>query len=68
MLVNFYRKSLAEEGGGHFSPLAAYDPPSDQVLIMDVARYKVRVCVEDGSAWTTMTSSGKGMKKKKEMR
>jgi len=42
MLVNFYRKSLHEEGGGHFSPVAAWDSKSDLVLIMDVARYKVR--------------------------
>ncbi len=27
-------------GGGHWSVLAAYDAPSDRVLILDVAKYK----------------------------
>ena len=40
VLLNFDRKSLSEIGGGHWSPLAAYHPASDSVLVMDVARYK----------------------------
>lgn len=40
VLLNFDRKSLNEIGGGHWSPLAAYHPASDSVLVMDVARYK----------------------------
>ena len=40
VLLNFDRKSLNEVGGGHWSPLAAYHPASDSVLVMDVARYK----------------------------
>jgi hypothetical protein len=40
VIVNFSRASLGQEGGGHFSPLVAYDPASDSFLILDVARYK----------------------------
>ena len=39
LLVNYSRKPLGEDGGGHFSPLAAYDEHSDEVLIMDVTAY-----------------------------
>jgi hypothetical protein len=39
LLVNYSRKPLGEDGGGHFSPLAAYDAASDEVLIMDVTDY-----------------------------
>lgn len=38
--VNFDRRVLGEVGGGHHSPLAAYDSESDSVLLMDVARFK----------------------------
>ena len=40
VIVNFKRETLAEEGYGHISPLAAYDAKSDRFLILDVARYK----------------------------
>jgi hypothetical protein len=40
VIVNFNRASLGQEGGGHFSPLVAYDAASDSFLILDVARYK----------------------------
>lgn len=40
VLANYYRKSLGQIGGGHWSVLAAYDPKSDRVLILDVAKYK----------------------------
>jgi hypothetical protein len=38
--INFHRSGLGEVGGGHMSPLAAYDAPSDQFLLLDVSRYK----------------------------
>jgi hypothetical protein len=38
--VNFLRKALGEERGGHISPLGAYDEKADRFLIFDVARYK----------------------------
>jgi hypothetical protein len=40
VIVNYLRKPLGQQIGGHISPLAAYDDKSDRFLIMDVARYK----------------------------
>ena len=40
LIVNYDRRSLGQKGGGHFSPLAAYDSVSDRVLVLDVARYR----------------------------
>jgi hypothetical protein len=40
VIVNYLRKSIGQEIGGHISPLAAYDDKSDRFLILDVARYK----------------------------
>jgi hypothetical protein len=40
VLANYYRGSLGQVGGGHWSALAAYDAQSDSVLILDVAKYK----------------------------
>lgn len=39
-LLNFRRAEIGEVGGGHWSPLAAFDAASDSVLLLDVARYK----------------------------
>jgi len=36
VLVNYARKSLGQTGGGHISPLGAYDKESDSFLIIDV--------------------------------
>src|SRR6201996_3288636 len=40
VIVNYLRKAMGEEIGGHISPLAAYDGKADRFLILDVARYK----------------------------
>jgi len=40
VLANYFRKTLGQVGGGHWSALAAYDAESDTVLILDVAKYK----------------------------
>jgi hypothetical protein len=40
VLANYYRGTLGQVGGGHWSALAAYDAKSDSVLILDVAKYK----------------------------
>ena len=50
ILVNYLRRALDQQGGGHISPLAAYHEASDRVLILDVARYRyppVWVSVKD---------------------
>lgn len=40
VIVNYLRRKLGQERGGHVSPLAAYDAKTDRFLILDVARYK----------------------------
>jgi Phytochelatin synthase len=40
VVVNYLRRQIAQERGGHISPLAAYDARTDRFLILDVARYK----------------------------
>jgi hypothetical protein len=40
VVVNYLRRAIGQESGGHISPLAAYHAPSDRFLILDVARYK----------------------------
>jgi hypothetical protein len=36
VVVNYHRPALGQAGGGHISPVAAYDEASDSFLIMDV--------------------------------
>jgi hypothetical protein len=36
IIVNYARSALGQKGGGHISPLAAYDDVTDSVLILDV--------------------------------
>jgi hypothetical protein len=40
VIVNYLRKAIGQQTGGHISPLAAYDAKVDRFLILDVARYK----------------------------
>jgi hypothetical protein len=43
LIVNFGRAELGQPGiagGGHISPIAAYNAKSDRFLVLDVARYK----------------------------
>jgi hypothetical protein len=40
VLVNYLRKAIGQDAGGHISPLGAYDADSDRFLILDVTRYK----------------------------
>lgn len=40
ILVNYGRSKLGEKGGGHISPIAAYDRTADMALLLDVAAYK----------------------------
>ena len=50
LVVNYSRQPINQTGGGHISPVAAYDAGSDRVLILDVARYKyppVWLTIED---------------------
>ena len=57
VLVNFHRKTLGQEGGGHHSPLAAYDAVSDRFLILDVARYRLPpVWAPAADLWASMAT------------
>jgi glutathione gamma-glutamylcysteinyltransferase len=40
IVASFARSSLQQTGDGHFSPIAAYHPPTDSCLVLDVARFK----------------------------
>ena len=40
VLINYLRKEIQQESGGHISPLAAYDEKSDRFLVLDVAEHK----------------------------
>lgn len=36
VIINYFRPALGQRGGGHISPLGAYDKKSDSFLVMDV--------------------------------
>lgn len=40
VLVNYLRRALGQQTGGHISPLGAYHEGRDMVLILDVSNYK----------------------------
>ncbi len=40
VIINYLRKVIGQERGGHISPLGAYDSKADRFLVLDVARYK----------------------------
>jgi hypothetical protein len=40
VIVNYLRKTIGQEKGGHISPVAAYDAETDRFLTLDVSRYK----------------------------
>jgi hypothetical protein len=39
-IINYLRKSIGQERGGHISPIASYNQKTDRFLILDVSRYK----------------------------
>ncbi len=64
VLVNYLRKAIGQETGGHISPVAAYNKETDRFLILDVSRYKYPpVWVKASELWQAMatvdSSSGK---------
>ncbi|MBW4449100.1 MAG: phytochelatin synthase family protein [Spirirestis rafaelensis WJT71-NPBG6] len=64
ILINYLRKEIGQEKGGHISPLAAYNEQTDRFLILDVSRYKYPpVWVRAADLWkamaTTDSESGK---------
>ncbi|AKG24506.1 phytochelatin synthase family protein [Calothrix sp. 336/3] len=64
ILVNYLRKTIGQETGGHISPIAAYNEKTDRFLILDVSRYKYPpIWVKTTELWqamnTTDSTSGK---------
>lgn len=57
VMVNYLRKVIGEEIGGHISPLAAYNQQTDRFLIMHVSRYKYpSVWVKTIDLWKAMAA------------
>ena len=50
VIVNYTRKALGQNGGGHISPLAAYDEAGDSFLVLDVNP-------NDGKRWSWVPAS-----------
>jgi len=57
LVVSYNRSVLSQTGAGHFSPVAAYDPQSDSVLILDTARFKY------GAHWVSVPLLFESMQK-----
>ncbi|MBW4611909.1 MAG: phytochelatin synthase family protein [Desmonostoc vinosum HA7617-LM4] len=58
ILINYLRKEIGQERGGHISPIAAYNEQTDRFLILDVSRYKYPpVWVKTGDLWKAMSTT-----------
>lgn len=61
MVANYDREALHQVGGGHISPIAAYDRASDSFLILDVAAQKYPFTwVPAPALWQAMSGVDKG--------
>lgn len=57
VLVNYLRKSMGQEKGGHISPIAAYNEQTDRFLILDVSRYKYPpIWVKSADLWRAIAT------------
>ncbi len=56
VIVNYRREAVGQKGGGHISPLGAYDAASDSVLVLDVNPAAA------GWVWMPMATLVKGMR------
>jgi hypothetical protein len=57
VLVNYLRKSMGQEKGGHISPIGAYNEQTDRFLILDVSRYKYPpIWVKAADLWRAMAT------------
>lgn len=57
VLINYLRRAIGQESGGHISPIAAYDADTDQFLILDVSRYKYPpVWVQAETLWASINT------------
>ncbi|WP_444996295.1 phytochelatin synthase family protein [Aliikangiella sp. IMCC44359] len=59
LVINYYRKSVNQIGGGHISPLVAYHEKSDSILVMDTASYKYPpTWIKTESLWKAAATTG----------
>jgi hypothetical protein len=57
VIVNYLRRSIGQERGGHISPLGAYDAETDRFLVLDVSRYKYPpIWVEAAALYAAMNT------------
>lgn len=57
LIVNYDRRRLGQEGAGHLSPLGAYDPATDRLLVMDEAAHRCpQTWVPLGDLWAAMAT------------
>ncbi|BAY43071.1 hypothetical protein SAMD00079811_06490 [Scytonema sp. HK-05] len=57
VIINYLRKEIGQQKGGHISPIAAYNEKTDRFLIMDVARYKYPpIWVKTADLWKAMAT------------
>jgi len=57
VVVNYLRRAINQEKGGHISPVAAYSEATDRFLILDVSRYKYPpVWVKAADLWQAMNT------------
>jgi hypothetical protein len=56
VVVNYRRENVGQRGGGHISPLGAYDAETDSVLVMDVNPASA------GWVWMPIATLIKGMR------
>ena len=58
LIVNYDRASLGQEGGGHISPIGAYDTQTDRVLVLDVAAHRYPYTwVQTAKLWSAMNTT-----------
>ena len=58
LIVNYDRVSLGQEGGGHISPVGAYESQTDRVLVLDVAAHRYPYTwVETAKLWSAMNTT-----------
>lgn len=61
ILINYLRKVVGQESGGHVSPLAAYHEAADMFLILDVSQYKYPpVWIPAELLWKAMSEKDAG--------
>ncbi|HEX2548658.1 MAG TPA: phytochelatin synthase family protein [Gammaproteobacteria bacterium] len=62
IIINFLRSKLNQNGGGHHSPIAAYDTESDHFLVLDVSRYKYPTYwVKTENLWKAINTTDNGI-------